>query len=150
MGPLACRGLKAEGKDHVSRFWITASGGMSLVFCVSLLSGAAGAAPMDRARPIVMHARTAGELAALCSAEPGTPGADAKLNYCDGFAQGAVEVRLAIAHDKKPFCFPSPAPRRSVTMREFAEWVRAASDRGEMPVLNGLFRFLSLRFPCKP
>jgi hypothetical protein len=101
------------------------------------------------AQPIVLHARTAGDLAALCGTDPGSPGADAKINYCHGFAQGAVDDRLRMATDKKPFCFPNPAPARSATMNEFVGWVRSMPANREMPVLDGLFRFLGERFPCK-
>ena len=63
-------------------------------------------APAQRTRDI--RARTAGELAELCGANPKDPQADAKINYCHGFAQGAVDVELRQTGDKKPFCFPSP------------------------------------------
>ena len=92
---------------------------------------------------------SAGDLAALCAAEPGSPGADAKINFCHGFAQGAVDVRVAMAGEKKPFCFPTPTPSRSATMRDFVAWVRAAPENHDLPVLDGLFRFLGERFPCK-
>ena len=43
-------------------------------------------------RALTLHVRTAGELAALCGANPHESGADAKINYCHGFAQGVVDV----------------------------------------------------------
>ena len=101
------------------------------------------------AQPIVLHARTAGDLAALCAATPGSEGADAKINYCHGFAQGAVDERMHSSPEKKTFCFPNPTPTRSQTMREFVNWVRVAPPNRDMPVLEGLFKFLGERFPCK-
>jgi hypothetical protein len=120
------------------RFWF------GVFFALSL-------APMSgwAAQPIDLRARTAGELAALCAADPSSPAADAKINFCHGFAQGAVDDRLRVAADKKPFCFPNPTPSRSATMREFVAWVRVAPANREMPVLDGLFKFLGERFPCK-
>ena len=43
-------------------------------------------------RPISLNARTAGDLAQLCGARPGNARADAGINYCHGFAQGAADV----------------------------------------------------------
>jgi len=111
---------------------------------LGLLSGSAGAA-----EPILLQAHTAGELAALCAAEPGSPGADAKINYCHGFAQGAVDTRLHGAGDRKPFCFPVPAPTRTATMHDFVTWVRATLANRDLPALDGLFKFLGERYPCK-
>ena len=116
-----------------------------LVACaLGLLSGSAWAA-----QPIILQARTAGDLAALCAADPNSAGADAKINFCHGFAQGAVDDRMHVATDKKPFCFPSPTPSRASTMHEFVAWVRSAPANRDLPVLDGLFKFLGERFPCK-
>jgi hypothetical protein len=101
------------------------------------------------AEPITLHANNAGELAELCGANPREPGADARLNFCDGFAQGAVDVELHYARDKRPFCFPQPAPNRRTTLREFASWVQANPDRRSMSAPPALFRFLGERFPCR-
>jgi hypothetical protein len=99
-------------------------------------------------RPISLHVRTAGDLAELCSANPREAGSDAKINYCHGFAQGVVDVELAKAGDKKPFCFPSPAPSRTATMAQFVDWARDSSHRSEGAV-DGLMHFLADRYPCK-
>jgi hypothetical protein len=112
--------------------------------CLALLTGSVWAA-----QPIVLQARTAGDLAALCAADPNSAGADAKINFCHGFAQGAVDDRMHVATDKKLFCFPNPTPARTATMREFVTWVRAAPAKRDLPVLDGLFKFLGERFPCK-
>jgi hypothetical protein len=119
-------------------------------YCVALLSGLlVVSVSVWAAQPIVLQARTAGDLAALCAADPASPGADAKINFCHGFAQGAVDDRLHVAADKKPFCFPNPTPTRTATLHAFVEWVREAPERRDLPVLDGLFRFLGERYPCK-
>jgi hypothetical protein len=117
---------------------------LGLVLVCGMLS-----VPAWAAQPLTLQARTAGELAALCATEPGSPGADAKINYCHGFAQGAVDDRLRVAVDKKPFCFPTPTPSRSATLHEFVNWVRSDSANRELPVVDGLFKFLGERYPCK-
>jgi hypothetical protein len=132
----------------LARFWFAREWRMKLFVVLAcglgLLSGSVRAA-----EPILLQARTAGELAALCGAEPGSPGADARINYCHGFAQGAVDTRLHGAGDRKPFCFPVPPPTRTATMRDFVKWVHTSSGNGQMPVLDGLFKFLGERYPCK-
>jgi hypothetical protein len=93
------------------------------------------------------HVRTAGDLAALCGADPREPGGAARVNYCDGFAQGAVDVELRHAATK-PFCIP-PGTKREVTLHEFATWVRAVSSRASEDATTGLFHFLGERYACK-
>lgn len=97
---------------------------------------------------VTFHVRTAGDLAELCGANPRAAELDAKINYCHGFAQAAVDLELQHAGDKKPFCFPSPAPSRTATLNEFVNWVRAAPEHHGLPATDGLFRFLGERFPC--
>ena len=92
-------------------------------------------------------ARTAGDLAALCATDPNSQSADDRINFCHGFAQGAINQLFRAG--KKNFCFPSPTPTRSATMREFVGWVRGVPANGNLPALEGLFRFLGERFPCK-
>lgn len=113
--------------------------------CVILL----GLAPALAQRAINLHARTAGELAQLCSANPRTEQGDAEINYCHGFAQGAADALLGLSGDKKPFCFPNPAPTRTATLAQFSDWVKASPDHARLPAARGLAVFLGERFPCK-
>jgi hypothetical protein len=96
-----------------------------------------------------LHARTAGDLAQLCGARPGNPKSDAEITYCHGFAQGAADVLLDTSGDKKPFCFPNPAPTRTATLAQFTDWVRAVPDHARLPASKGFAQFLGERFPCK-
>jgi hypothetical protein len=105
--------------------------------------------PAAAQRGPTLQARTAGELADLCAANPKDPTGDAKINFCHGFAQGAITVELRHTEGKKPFCFPSPAPTRTATMNEFVNWVRALPEHRTPPAVDGLFQFLGERFPCK-
>lgn len=116
------------------------------LFAAILLAGLPLAA--QAARPVSLHARTAEQLAALCGANPREAAGDAKLNYCDGFAQGAVDVELTHAGANKPFCFPHPAPSRRTTLNEFVHWVRASPEHRKLSAVGGLFQFLGERFPC--
>jgi hypothetical protein len=107
------------------------------------------APPAQAQKNAVMQARTAGELAELCAANPKDPLGDAKINYCHGFAQGAISVELRHPEGKKPFCFPTPPPTRTSTLTEFVNWVRSLPDHRTPPAVDGLFQFLGERFPCK-
>ncbi|MDR3531964.1 MAG: Rap1a/Tai family immunity protein [Rhodopila sp.] len=116
----------------------------SSVAALGMAASSAGAA-----EGISIRTNTTGELADTCGVNPREPGADARLNFCRGFAQGAIDVELRHDGDKKPFCFPNPAPTRAETMNQFVNWVRAMPDRRSMPSSEGLFKFLGERFPCK-
>jgi len=58
-------------------------------------------------------------------------------------------VELERAGEKKPFCFPSPAPTREATLHQFVEWVRAQPERANLRPVDGLMQFLGERYPCK-
>lgn len=118
---------------------------LSLLAAAALLAVPLSAAP---AQPLQLHVRTAGDLAEMCSANPRAPTGAARLNYCDGFAQGAVDVEFRHAGAKRPFCFP-PNTRREVTLHEFARWVRAEPSRASEDAISGLFQFLAERYPCR-
>ncbi len=122
---------------------------MKTLLALALLLFSVAIADAWAAQPISLRARTAGDLAELCGANPREPAADAKINFCSGFAQAAVDLELQHAGDRKPFCFPSPAPRRTATLAEFVSWVRAMPDRRSLSATDGLFKFLGERFPCK-
>jgi hypothetical protein len=96
------------------------------------------------AATITIRTDTAGQLADTCSAkEP------AKVTFCQGFAQGAISLKLNEAGATKPFCFPKPAPTRAATMGLFAKWVYASPDRRVMTSTDGLFKFLGEQYACK-
>ena len=122
---------------------------MRMLAVAAVLTAITLTVPAEAQRVTLLQARTAGELADLCAANPKEPLGDAKINFCHGFAQGAIDVELHHAGATKPFCFPHPGPSRTETMHQFVDWVRAVPDRGSMPSTEGLFRFLAERFPCK-
>jgi len=122
---------------------------LALALLGSALAVSAATASAYAAQPISLRANTAGELAENCGVNPREPAADARINFCVGFAQGAIDVELAHAADKKPFCIPKPGPSRETTMSEFASWVKSIPERRSMPAAPGLFKFMEERFPCK-
>lgn len=122
---------------------------MKFFAVVVALSAILPVIPAWAQRSTILQARTAGELADLCAANPRDPQGDAKINYCHGFAQGAIQVEIRRPGEKKVFCFPNPPPTRTATMNEFVGWVRALPDHRTPPAVEGLFQFLGDRYPCK-
>ena len=96
-------------------------------------------------------ASTTGDLVELCSATPDNGLGTAADNFCEGYLQGAVTVQMlnmAAFRGPKLFCLPNPPPTRAATMSEFVSWARATPDRMAQSSTDGLFRFLSERYPC--
>lgn len=122
---------------------------MKLIVPFAVLAVALAAPPAHAQRGTNIQARTAGELAELCAANPKDSQGDAKINFCHGYAQGALSTELRQTDGKKLFCFPSPPPTRTATMTQFVDWVRALPDHKSLPAVDGFFRFLGERFPCK-
>ncbi len=99
----------------------------------------------------VLHARTASELAELCSARPAAndPASTAKLNFCLGYAQASLDAATRQTGGKRSYCVPNPSPTRQATMAEFAGWVRATPANAGMNSQEALMTFMAQRFPCK-
>jgi len=96
-------------------------------------------------------ARTTGDLVELCAATPDNAIGTAAVNFCEGFVQGAVLVEMenmAAFRGPKLFCLPNPPPSRNQVLSEFVNWARASPDRMSASSTDGLFRFLSERYPC--
>jgi hypothetical protein len=113
------------------------------------IAGMVPCAIAHAAKTTTIATNTAGELADACGVKPSDPGAGTKQTFCQGFAQGAISVELSHAVRNKPFCFPRPAPPRAETMKQFVDWVGAMPERRSLSSTDGLFRFLSGRYPCK-
>src|SRR5215471_21811552 len=77
-------------------------------------------------------ARTTGDLVELCTAIPDNAMGTAAVNFCEGFAQGAVLVEMqnmATFRGAKLFCMPNPPPSRNEAITDFVNWARASPDR---------------------
>src|SRR3974390_1828810 len=100
-----------------------------------------------KAPPVSINIRTAGDLALAGSAQPVSPGNAALLNFCNGFAQGVVDTEKLNSGGSK-ICLPTPAPKRSETMKQFVTWVMADAARQKEGASAGFIRFMSERYPC--
>ena len=91
------------------------------------------------------------DLVELCDAKPDNTMGVAALNFCYGFAQGAVVTEMQNMGDRAQpnlFCLPNPLPRRSDSIGGFVQWARASPDRMSDGPTNSLIRFLADRYPC--
>lgn len=95
---------------------------------------------------------TATDLALLCAAKPDGGVGTAALNFCHGYARGAIAAHLereaASNRPLKLFCFPTTAPASGPILSEFAAWVQENPAQGSQRAVDGLFRFLGIKFPC--
>lgn len=130
---------------RVTRYarWLPFANAASLILVGLSLCDAAPPPP-----PISLNIRTAGDLAAACSTPPSNAVNSARLNFCTGFAQGVLQAAGQNPSAPK-YCLPSPSPKRSDTMKEFATWVKAdAARRTELASVSFL-KFMAQQFPCK-
>jgi len=75
----------------------------------------------------------------------------AAINYCHGFAEGAVIVEEA--HEgqrdvRKLFCLPSPRPASGSEITKFIAWANAMPSRLDEPAIDGMFIYLAETYPC--
>nr|WP_294524576.1 Rap1a/Tai family immunity protein [uncultured Rhodopila sp.] len=96
--------------------------------------------------------KTTADLVALCTAQQQDPLAAAALNFCQGFAEGAVEIALSYSaagtQSHRPFCLPAPAPTLDQAASDFASWAGSDPSRLQKPAVVGLMTYLIDRYPC--
>ena len=120
-----------------------------VAFGVALVAGAtiASAAVMESQFP----PRTVRDLIEICAPSKEDPMMTAAINYCHGFAQGAVIVEEA--HEdhrdvRKLFCLPSPPPPSGSELSKFIAWANALPSRLDEPAVDGMFIYLAETYPC--
>lgn len=95
---------------------------------------------------------TTGDLAELCADT--TPAnalmTTAAQNFCHGYLLGAYQVLAQInaARGRQAFCIPNPSPTRNQAIAEFVSWVKANQTDARRPPADGVYAFLTQRFPC--
>ena len=95
--------------------------------------------------------RTVRDLIEICTPAKEDPMMTAAINYCHGFAQGAVIVEEA--HETQPsarklFCLPSPRPPSGSELSKFIVWANALPSRLDEPAIDGMFIYLAETYPC--
>ena len=108
---------------------------------------AASAAVMESEFP----PKTVRDLISICAPAKDDPMMTGAINYCHGYAEGAVVVELAHASQKrgrKLFCLPTPAPASDAELTSFIAWANAEPSRLDQPAVDGMFVYLAQRYPC--
>lgn len=94
---------------------------------------------------------TVADLIAICAPSQDDPLITAAVNFCHGYAEGAVDVEEA--HEmqrggRKLFCLPTPKPPRGSELTNFIAWAKERPARLEMPAIDGMFIYLAGKYPC--
>jgi hypothetical protein len=74
------------------------------------------------------------------------------VNFCEGYAVGAYQYDQVVeaASGWKPmFCPPSPPPSRNDAISQFIAWSKTRVDYLDRSPIDGIFAFLSERYPCR-
>jgi hypothetical protein len=121
-----------------------------------LLAGALAPLLAATARAAVTESefppKTVREFVAICTPAKDDPMMTGAVNYCHGFAEGAVIVEMA--HEKQHgvrqlFCLPSkPFPPSDAELASFSAWANEDPARLDRPAVDGLFLYLATKFPC--
>jgi hypothetical protein len=122
---------------------------VAMVFGVAITAGAtiASAAVTQSQFP----PKTVRDLIEICAPAQDDPMMTAAINYCHGFAQGAVAVEEA--HEeyrdaRRLFCLPSPRPAEGSEITKFIAWANALPARLDEPAIDGMFIYLAEAHPC--
>jgi hypothetical protein len=94
--------------------------------------------------------RTAGDLVALCSADPSDPMVGPALGFCEGFAVGVYQT-LQETQASLPapfFCVPTPGPSRSQAIASFVAWVKASPSAASQRPADAILGYLQQTYPC--
>lgn len=94
---------------------------------------------------------TVADLIAICAPAKDDPLMTGAINFCHGYAEGAVDVEEA--HEmqrggRKLFCLPTPRPPRGSELTSFIAWANERPARLDMGAIDGMFIYLAERYPC--
>jgi hypothetical protein len=95
--------------------------------------------------------RTTSDLVDLCAdTSASDPMMTAAQNFCQGFILGAYQVlrQVDAGRGKPAFCVPTPPPTRTAAIAAFVQWAQANPSETARPPVDGVFEFLTQRFPC--
>jgi hypothetical protein len=74
----------------------------------------------------------------------------AAQNFCHGYLLGAYQILAQVdaARGKPAFCLPNPSPSRNQAIADFVDWAKVNPSDASMPPADGVYEFLTQRFPC--
>ena len=95
---------------------------------------------------------TTGDLVRLCEAEPTDPTGIAALHFCHGFAVGAYQYHQIVAAartSRRCSASRTPRPTRNEAVAGFVSWANQNPKAMDTPPVEGIFRYLAQRYPCR-
>ena len=124
--------------------WAAALAGLAVA-----ASGTAPPAAHAAVQEQSFEARTTSQLVDLCATPPGDPAYAQAVQFCHGFAAGALSYhRAASRPGSNPNYCGLPASRREAVDR-FVAWTRANPRVADDNPANALFRFLDANYACR-
>ena len=125
------------------RFWPSA------LAAVLMAGGASSASATVSESQFPPH--TVADLIAICAPAKDDPLMTGAVNFCHGYAEGAVvveEAHEAQRGGRKLFCLPTPRPPRDAELASFIAWANERPARLDMPAIDGMFIYLARKYPC--
>ncbi len=95
------------------------------------------------------QARTAAQLVDLCATPPGDPAYAQAVQFCHGFAAGALSYHRAASRPGSDPRFCGLPTSRQEAVDRFVAWTRANPRVADDNPANALFRFLDANYACR-
>jgi hypothetical protein len=94
---------------------------------------------------------TTRDLVDLCAPEPDSEMAGQALPFCEGYIVGTGQLyrELVRAGGIPEWACADPAPSLSEIREAFVSWARAHPDQLDGKAVDGFWRAMSERWPCK-
>lgn len=122
---------------------------MRKILIVSTLL-AAGLVQAATTGPDHYRARTAAELAKVCSTPASQSDHATALAFCHGVLAGAYGYYVAAVPEADRFvCAPNPSPTRAQVANGFVAWLKSRPNYAADAAIDVLFRYAAETFPCK-
>ena len=121
--------------------------GIGMLLLATALPTVAGAAVSEDN----FQLRSAIDIVALCSAEPGDPLMTAAANFCQGFAVGVYQT-LDEEQDglrSKLFCMTDPRPTRTGAIAGFVAWIKQKPSVQTLAPADAILSYLVDTYPCR-
>ena len=120
----------------------------SVLAAVLIAAGGSAASAVSESQ---FPPHTVADLTAICAPAKDDPLMTGAVNFCHGYAEGAVvveEAHEAQMGGRKLFCLPTPRPPSDPELASFIAWANERPARLEMPAIDGMFIYLAGKYPC--
>ncbi len=122
-----------------------------VLLALGLLVGGFVTRPATAATPANYDVRTAADLVAICSTEPGDAVASAATGFCHGYVVGVYRTLEEIQQAKpssRMFCPPAVRPSRTQAIAAYVAWTRARPEELAKVPMESITDYLAASYPC--